>query len=106
MSNEFYDYTNQAWVVNGHYIKCGHPDSMDCDCYGKLHAGEKCTEETYLETHPIKERPAKVFEIRGVNTCNCLELSVTTTRREANEIAEGRRSWGHTSITIEEVEND
>jgi hypothetical protein len=35
-----YDYKNQAWVENGVYIRCGHPESMDCGCYGRLHAGE------------------------------------------------------------------
>jgi len=36
-----YDYTNQAWYQNGVYVPCGHPDMMACDCYGKVHAGEK-----------------------------------------------------------------
>lgn len=34
-----FDYTNQAWVVNGTYQTCGHL-SATCGCYGKLHAGE------------------------------------------------------------------
>ena len=38
-----YDYDNQAWVQYGRYLRCGHPDNMDCQCYGKLHAGEKTT---------------------------------------------------------------
>jgi len=36
-----YDYKNQVWIVDGKYVKCGHPSSMNCKCYGKLHAGEK-----------------------------------------------------------------
>lgn len=36
-----YDYINQAWVKDGKYIRCGHPDDMDCDCYGRLHEGEE-----------------------------------------------------------------
>jgi len=36
-----YDYTNQAWVVDGVYIRCGHPEEMGCNCYGKEHEGEK-----------------------------------------------------------------
>lgn len=36
-----YDYERQAWVVNGRYIRCGHPETMDCQCYGKKHEGEK-----------------------------------------------------------------
>jgi hypothetical protein len=35
-----YDYLNQAWVVNGRYVACGHPTAMACDCYGRLHVGE------------------------------------------------------------------
>lgn len=35
-----YDYDNQAWVKDGRYVRCGHPDSMDCGCYGRIHAGE------------------------------------------------------------------
>lgn len=36
-----YDYTNQAWVVDGKYVRCGHLESMDCGCYGRVHAGEE-----------------------------------------------------------------
>jgi len=35
-----YDYENQAWTRNGVYETCGHPPEMDCQCYGKIHAGE------------------------------------------------------------------
>ena len=37
-----YDYQNQAWVVNGVYQRCGHPDSMNCQCFGRSHEGEQC----------------------------------------------------------------
>ncbi len=33
-----FDYDNQAWVVNGRYVRCGHRDS--CRCYGRIHTGE------------------------------------------------------------------
>jgi|GEM_PF-6444730 len=33
-----YDYTNQAWVVDGKYQRCGH--TFECRCYGKDHEGE------------------------------------------------------------------
>ena len=36
-----YDYQNQAWVVAGKYVRCGHPEAMNCGCYGRLHAGEE-----------------------------------------------------------------
>ena len=42
-----FDYDKQAWVEDGKYVRCGHPDSMNCDCYGKIHEGEetKCNSE-------------------------------------------------------------
>ena len=36
-----YDYKNQAWVKNGKYLRCSHPETMDCGCYGKIHEGEE-----------------------------------------------------------------
>lgn len=38
--NTFFDYKNQAWVVQGKYMSCGHPENMNCNCYGKKHQGE------------------------------------------------------------------
>ncbi|MBW3598187.1 MAG: hypothetical protein KY475_13070 [Planctomycetes bacterium] len=35
-----FDYENQAWVVKGHYQRCGHPEEMGCRCFGRLHEGE------------------------------------------------------------------
>lgn len=35
-----FDYDNQAWIVNGRYVRCGHIDD-DCGCYGKAHEGEQ-----------------------------------------------------------------
>ena len=34
-----FDYLNQAWVVGGRYVRCGHPEEMNCKCYGKTHEG-------------------------------------------------------------------
>lgn len=39
-----YDYKVQAWVIAGLYQRCNHPADMDCQCYGKIHAGEKAPE--------------------------------------------------------------
>jgi hypothetical protein len=36
-----YDYDNQAWVINGLYSDCAHPVDHGCQCYGRLHQGEK-----------------------------------------------------------------
>lgn len=35
-----YDYRNQAWVVDGKYVACAHPEWMKCNCFGTVHAGE------------------------------------------------------------------
>jgi hypothetical protein len=35
-----YDYKRQAWVKDGWYVRCGHPETMKCICYGRLHEGE------------------------------------------------------------------
>ena len=40
-----YDYERQAWVVNGKYQRCGHPDEMRCDCNGRQHEGEETRPE-------------------------------------------------------------
>lgn len=34
-----FDYDNQAWVVDGKYVRCGHPPNMNCGCYGRTHEG-------------------------------------------------------------------
>ncbi len=36
----WFDYDHQAWVENGKYRRCGHPDEMNCSCYGRVHQGE------------------------------------------------------------------
>lgn len=36
-----FDYRNQAWVLEGLYQACGHPQDMDCHCYGRDHEGEE-----------------------------------------------------------------
>ena len=48
----WFDYENQAWVVNGAYRRCGHPASMNCQCFGRLHAGEKPSPEIEMEYGP------------------------------------------------------
>lgn len=41
-----YDYDRQAWVKDGLYVRCGHPEAMNCGCYGRLHAGEPAPART------------------------------------------------------------
>ena len=35
-----FDYDKQVWIVDGKYVRCGHPEEMNCKCYGREHAGE------------------------------------------------------------------
>lgn len=41
-NSEQYDYTNQAWVVDGKYVRCGHKAEIGCKCFGRQHEGEEC----------------------------------------------------------------
>jgi len=34
-----FDYSNQAWVVQGRYVDCGHPEDFHCNCFGRLNEG-------------------------------------------------------------------
>ena len=36
-----YDYDNQAWIVDGVYQDCKHPERMGCRCFGRLNAGKR-----------------------------------------------------------------
>jgi hypothetical protein len=41
-----FDYDNQAWVLNGVYIDCGHDHNKPCpggNCFGRTHNGEPAT---------------------------------------------------------------
>ena len=40
-SKQCYDYEKQVWIRDGVYVNCGHPQSMNCGCYGRAHAGER-----------------------------------------------------------------
>ena len=36
-----YDYDNQAWIKDGEYQDCGHPQDLRCACFGRAHARER-----------------------------------------------------------------
>ena len=38
-----YDYKNQVWIRDGKYQDCGHPQTMDCRCFGRIHKNELAT---------------------------------------------------------------
>jgi hypothetical protein len=48
-----YDYTNQAWLVDGRYVACNHPEAMQCLCYGKLNAGKLAAQDA--DIHPTED---------------------------------------------------
>jgi hypothetical protein len=68
MHMNIYDYKNQAWIEDGRYVRCGHSDSMHCDCYGKLHEGELATQETIEREGPAIRPSLKAainYAVRG-----------------------------------------
>lgn len=36
-----FDYEKQVWIVDGRYKRCGHRPEMQCNCYGRIHEGER-----------------------------------------------------------------
>ena len=36
-----YDYDNQAWVIDGVYVDCGHKEGHRCNCFGRIWLGYK-----------------------------------------------------------------
>jgi hypothetical protein len=34
-----FDYEKEAWVEEGKYVRCGHPETMKCGCYGRRFEG-------------------------------------------------------------------
>lgn len=46
-----YDYQRQAWVKDGRYLRCGHPPTMDCRCYGLRHEGEMISPGAIQDIH-------------------------------------------------------
>jgi hypothetical protein len=59
-----FDYDRQAWIVDGRYQRCGHPDTMACDCYGRLHAGE-------LAPKPEPVHSATCATLTHGDVCKC-----------------------------------
>jgi hypothetical protein len=39
MKNIEFNYENQCWIVDGIIQRCGHPEEMQCGCFGKVYAG-------------------------------------------------------------------
>lgn len=36
-----FDYDKQVWIIDGKYLDCNHPREMECNCYGREHAGKQ-----------------------------------------------------------------
>ena len=48
INTQGFDYKHQAWVEDGRYVACGHPDRPACGCYGSVHAGETIAADAEL----------------------------------------------------------
>ena len=35
-----FDYDLQVWVIKGKIQRCGHPGTMQCNCYGRAYQNE------------------------------------------------------------------
>lgn len=47
-----FDYSLQCWIKSGIIQRCGHPESMRCNCYGRAHAGESIFRQPAAENRP------------------------------------------------------
>jgi len=62
----WFDYTNQAWVINGVYAPCAHPASMDCQCFGLLNENrvpDRNIIEQYANAQSGQMRAEQVMEV-------------------------------------------
>ena len=51
-----YDYKLKTWVLDGKYVRCGHPDNMGCACYGRRHEGEQTVDRWGRKPDPLLPR--------------------------------------------------
>ena len=61
MESTHYDYVNQCWIVNGRIESCNHPETMNCKCYGKRHAGEIATNEQIAAWEDRRDRETPAY---------------------------------------------
>ena len=36
-----FSYEHQCWIINFVVQRCGHPESMGCKCFGRIHEGQQ-----------------------------------------------------------------
>lgn len=88
-----FDYDKQAWIQNGVYLRCGHQDSMQCDCYGRLHAGEPAQPIGETPAAPAKSDPAGSSDhdklVQYANAAAEIITAVAETIRQAGSIPSG-----------------
>ncbi len=46
-----FDYDHQCWIADRCVQRCGHPDGMDCSCYGREHSGQSSNAHVGCEVH-------------------------------------------------------
>jgi hypothetical protein len=87
---DHFDYAKQAWVVDGRYVRCGHPEAMNCQCYGRLHEGEREGSEQQPPRCPVcGSQWVKVIGWSGghANYWECAECGDTWTWEEGGKAA-------------------
>jgi hypothetical protein len=68
LTGTWFDYGNQAWIVDGRYQDCNHPPTKwccwaataawkPCGCYGRAHVGELVTPETVEQYYQPSSPP-------------------------------------------------
>ena len=58
-----YDYDNQAWAINGKYVRCGHSPTMNCSCYGKINEGKLFPKSEFPKHEAMKPDPIDVMVV-------------------------------------------
>jgi hypothetical protein len=48
-----FDYEHQAWYKDGKYVRCGHPDAMGCECFGRIHEGMRVSHNELIRLSKV-----------------------------------------------------
>jgi len=106
--NPWFDYTNQAWVVDGVYATCGHDSATKCclsavecnalhgdgckgqnNCYGRIHAGQTPAQNIVEQYANVQSQspPQQLERKEDLFTHTCSHCGVEITARDSAEIA-------------------
>jgi len=103
-----YDYKRQAWYDGGVYVRCGHPDSMGCECYGRLNEGKSVIVEA-LEPWLYSVKLPRAFFADHASRCITRDVVTRSTSKgiivdlEAREVANLLNDADHWSTEWREL---